>query len=253
MDDASFTDPRIELIIKGAKRLYGEGKKRLRLPITEDILSRIIGYFPDDFDGLNLKAALCTGFAAFLRSGEFTWNSWDHTSSQRHLARKHFQFETDGSVVLTLPASKTDPFASGVDIYLAVSPPSVICPATALRRLFSRFPAQPDLPAFSRTVGAFSKVYLIEKIKEALLRAGISTRGYSGHSLRKGAAVSAAAKGISRDDIKRLGRWKSDAVDLYINDLPQATLASNLLSLNARLLATPRSASLGPSNPMSTL
>ena len=40
--------------------------------------------------------------------------------------------------------------------------------------------------------------------------------GFSGHSIRKGAAVTAAENGISRDNIKLLGRWKSDAVDTYI-------------------------------------
>jgi hypothetical protein len=52
-----------------------------------------------------------------------------------------------------------------------------------------------------------------------LLKAGIPTVGYSGPSLRKGAAVSTAANGISRDDIKLLGHWKSDAVDRYINEI----------------------------------
>jgi len=81
----------------------------------------------------------------------------------------------------------------------------------------------------------------IDKVKESLLRTGISCQGYSGHSLRKGAAVSAAGKGMSKDDIKLLGRWKSNAVDSYINDVPATTLAANLLLLNTRF------ASLGPS------
>jgi len=61
-----------------------------------------------------------------------------------------------------------------------------------------------------------------------------------------GAAVSAYAKGLSKDEIKSLGRWKSDAVDVYINELPPATLASNLTALNSRLLSVS-----GPSSPSS--
>jgi hypothetical protein len=45
-----------------------------------------------------------------------------------------------------------------------------------------------------------------------LLNAGISPFGYSGHSLRKGAAVTADLNGISRSNIKLLGRWESNAV-----------------------------------------
>ena len=110
-------------------------------------------------------------------------------------------------------------------------------------------PATPNSPLFNRTYGAFSKPYFINKVKEYLLRAGIPTQGFSGHSLRKGAAISAVTKGLSRDEIKLLGRWKSDAVDIYINDLPQATRSANLLDLNSRFLGntTTRSTSLGPS------
>ena len=63
----------------------------------------------------------------------------------------------------------------------------------------------------------FSKQFFIMKIHELLLNAGIFTVGYSGHSLRKGKAVIADCNGISKDNIKLLGRWKSDAVDIYMN------------------------------------
>ena len=73
------------------------------------------------------------------------------------------------------------------------------------------------------------------KMRELLLNAGISTIGYSGHSLRKGAAATADRNGISKDDIKLLGRWKSDAVDVYINELQKPD--HKLLTLNLQLFA----------------
>ena len=212
-------------------------------------------HIPDVYDGINIRAALCTGFAAFLRSGEFTWDTWNpEVSSKRQLARKHVQFNRDGSVTLTLPSSKTDPFAQGVKIHLAASPTSPLCPVTALHRLVTRYPTPPNSPLFNRTFGPFSKPFFINKVREYLLRAGIPTCGFSGHSLRKGAAVSAVTKGISREEIKLLSRWKRDAVDIYINDLPEATLTANLLALNSRFLnpAIPCSASLGPSTSSSS-
>ena len=72
-------------------------------------------------------------------------------------------------------------------------------------------------------------------MKELLLRAGISSAHISGHSIRKGAAVSAAANGISKEDIKLLGRWKSDAVDAYINELAEDEHIKKILRINARL------------------
>src|SRR5438552_18540155 len=98
-----------------------------------------------------------------------------------------------------------------------------------------RFPRDPSHPLFSRTIGSFNRQYLVDKVKELLLRAGIATTGFSGHSLRKGAAVSAAANGISREEIKLLGRWKSDVVDVYINEVSASEHTQKLLQLNSKL------------------
>lgn len=39
---AGFHDPQIDLVIHGAKRLYDAGESRLRLPLTDDLLLRIL-------------------------------------------------------------------------------------------------------------------------------------------------------------------------------------------------------------------
>ena len=230
-----FNDPRIDLVIRGGKRVHGEGKRRIRLPLTYDILLKIIREVSSDLDGVNIECAICVAFAGFLRCGEFTWNWEPYTSSQYSLSRKHVKFHTNGSVTLTLPASKTDPYRTGTAIQLAptISP---LCPVRALTKLFRLHPKGEDDPLFSRSIGgSFNRQFFIDKIKELLLQAGISTFGFSGHSIRKGAAVSAAANGISKDNIKLLGRWKSDAVDVYITELSEHDQINRNLQLNAKL------------------
>jgi hypothetical protein len=230
-----FSDPRIDLVIRGGRRLYGDGTRKLRLPLTAPILIRILSEIRNDEDGINLKSALCVAFAAFLRSGEFTWSSWSGKHYQSHLSRCHVIFKKD-SVVLTLPASKTDPFRHGADIHLASSPSSPLCPVAALQTLFQRHPRPPTDPLFSRAYNhPFTKLHLINSIHELLLQAGLSTFGFTGHSIRKGAAVTAAMNGISKDNIKLLGRWKSDAVDIYINEISHSDHAKKLLLLNSQL------------------
>src|SRR5204863_5786682 len=123
---------------------------------------------------------------------------------------------------------------NGVVIHLAQTT-SPLCPVKTLTRLFQEYPRQRGEPLFTRTVGPFNRHYIIDKIKELLLQAGISTFGFSGHSIRKGAAVSAAANGISKDNIKLLGRWKSDAVDVYITELSEHDQINRNLQLNAKL------------------
>ena len=67
----------------------------------------------------------------------------------------------------------------------------------------------------------------------SLLRtAGINPEGFSGHSFRRGAANSALQAGISRPDIMKMGRWKSDAMDHYFSS---TTNTKNLLALSKQL------------------
>ena len=223
-DESAFDDPRLERIIRGGKRYYGDVDRRERFPITREILIRILQQIPDTYDGLNNKAALCLGFSAFLRAGEFTYDKWEETSPNFALTRSSVSFQEDGNIVLTLPASKTDFFRKGVCIPLAAAKNgSPSCPVSALRNLFNHFPANPAAPLFAKTFGPFSRDHLIKTIRNAL-DTGLNPTGFSGHSLRRGAAVSAVAAGIPRDEIKAMGRWRSDAVDLYFQSQPSKIL-----------------------------
>jgi hypothetical protein len=241
LSTTALIDPRIDLIIRGGKRVYGEGVKTSRYPITADVLLCMVNEIGNDEEGINVKAALCVAFAAFLRSGELTWNIWSPESHHSLLSRDHVVFHP-ASVTLTLPASKTDQYRVGVKIYLASSPHSLLCPVTALKNLFSIYPRPPHSPLFARPRSQpFTKQFFVLKIRELLLNAGISTVGFSGHSLRKGAAATADSNGISKHNIKLLGRWKSNAVDVYINELQISNHIQKILSLNSQLLnPTPR-------------
>ena len=247
-DPVVFSDPRISLLMRGGRRLYGNGDRRKRLPLTLDILTRILHEVDNDYNGTNLRAALCVAFAAFLRAGEFTWDDWDPNSSPKFLlARSHITFLPDGNASLFLPSSKTDPARKGTTIHLATVP-SWACPVTALHCLFRLCPAPLDSPLFSRLFGPFSRSYLVERIHHLLLWAGLPTTGFSGHSIRKGAAVTAWRHGITKDEIKLMGRWKSDAVVLYIDEAAETECTQRLLTLNSRLLSS--QALLEPDGPL---
>ena len=131
LDLSIFNDERIKRIIKGAKRKTGTAPSRLRKEITKDILLSILPYInKDTHDDLNIYAAFCTAFAAFLRCGEFTWDSWKSDSHLFYLSRGSIQFQLD-SVTLHLPSSKTNPYRQGPLIPLARSS-DIACPVTAL-------------------------------------------------------------------------------------------------------------------------
>ena len=81
-------------------------------------------------------------------------------------------------------------------------------------------------PLFMFKDGRFlTRQRLVDALKEALQEAGIDQAKYSGHSLRIGAATTAAANGLEDSIIKTLGRWKSIAYLRYVQ-IPQNQLAS---------------------------
>ena len=82
------------------------------------------------------------------------------------------RFVNDG-VLLQLPASKSDPFRRGVSIPLSPSHDS-LCPVTALRDLIHRYPKPPSAPLFCRLHGPFDRTWVLRKISQALLFAGIN-------------------------------------------------------------------------------
>jgi hypothetical protein len=53
--------------------------------------------------------------------------------------------------------------------------------------------------------------------------AGYNPALYSGHSFRAGSATTGAALGFTAWELKLLGRWNSDAYQIYLRD---ATLVS---------------------------
>lgn len=61
-------------------------------------------------------------------------------------------------------------------------------------------------------------------ISDTLQQAGIDHKQYATHSFRIGAATTAKEAGISDVHIKMLGRWKSNAYQLYVKT-PRAELA----------------------------
>src|SRR5579859_677457 len=149
LSTAIFSDERIKRILRGAAHKHGKKPIHERLEITKEILQAILVQLDCMHDDINLRAAYCTAFAAFLRMGEFTWKAWDDQSHIQYLSRSSVQFVPDG-VLLQLPASKTDPFREGIVIPLSPSEDAT-CPVAALCELFNRYPKSASAPQIRRS------------------------------------------------------------------------------------------------------
>ena len=149
---------------------------------------------------MTIYAAFCLAFAGFLRAGEFTYTARDLSGMDFHkwfLIRRSVRFYDD-YIELILPALKIDPFRQGITLTIAATGDEV-CVVTVLRRLFRDWLA-PLLEPLFQIGGSFTRQRLTETLRETLATVGIDGY-YTGHSFRRGTAISAREAGLSEDEI----------------------------------------------------
>ena len=177
-----------------------------------------------------LWAACCLGFFGFLRAGEFTINSTIDPSI--HLTVQDLQVDAEvnpSGLRVCIKSSKTHPFRQGCFIYLGRGQ-APLCPISAiLAYLHLRGPSSG--PPFIDTHGRpLTRSRLSSFVQSVLQGSGIPGQ-FSGHSFRIGAATTAAQCGIPDHLIKTMGRWTSDAYQVYIR-----TPVESILEVSGRLL-----------------
>jgi len=234
--DHGLSDPfvnclRLQRLLRGIKRVQGPVSPR-RLPITLDHLRAIQhGLDFSRRDHVMLWAACCLGFFGFLRAGEFTVNSTFQPSIHMTVA----DLQADSLVNPTcfkvhIKCSKTDPFRMGCDIYVGRGEGSV-CPIRALGN-FLALRGSSAGPLFTFSDGRPLTRQQLSSTVQSILHSAGYTGSYSGHSFRIGAATTAAARGVPDHLIKTLGRWSSDAYQIYIR-----TPVSSIVHISSQLAA----------------
>lgn len=182
-------------------RLVAHQPKRAK-PLTPAEVQRVLAHpLPPEADSRahrrarDAKAAIAIGWYAGLRRAEIA-----------SIAPEDIAYEDDGSAVITIRSSKTDQLGRGAR---AVIPPDAVQHVRAQSR--TRLPDHPrllhrDSPALGRLI----KAYIAE--------AGIEDDRTS-HTLRRGAAVTAARAGLSPEEIRELGRWTTtETAEYYYAD-----------------------------------
>ncbi len=69
---------------------------------------------------------------------------------------------------------------------------------------------------------------LLRALQAEFPQLGLRTELFSARSLRRGGAIAMAEAGVSRELIKLHGRWRSDAVEAYL----QPSLATRLSAVS---------------------
>ena len=211
----------VSKLLEGMKRL--RHKPDHRLPVTSSLLGQIMSHLgvvcSTTYEAIMFAAAYSVAFFAFLRVGEITTNR----TSRAVLDINDIKVTTE-TVSLHLRQSKTDQLKRGVVVLLnAIG--GTTCPVSSMLAYLQIRPKLPG-PAFCHYDGLpLSRTQFAAVLKNITTILGLHSKHYTTHSFRIGAATAASAVGISDDDIKTSGRWKSGAFKTYIRS--PLTLRSN--------------------------
>lgn len=176
--------------------------------------------------------AACTlGYFGFLRAAEFTVPSLACFSPSIHLTVLDIAVDAPSSpscMRVKIKASKTDPFRKGSDIHIGLGR-HPLCAVQAMMAYLLQRGSSPG-PLFRLRDGQpLSRGLLTKWLRQIMAAAGIAGN-FSSHSFRIGAATVAARNGVPDHLIQALGRWTSNAYQLYIRT-PSEALASLSLQL----------------------
>ena len=225
---------RLHYVLRGCHRSLPPATRPQRLPISPYILRLLYCYWSrqsHNHDSICLWAACCVGFFGFLRSGEFTCDSWTtYHPSMLSLCDVAIDDKSNPSIVhITLRHSKTDVFGAGVTLHLGKTD-DIICPVISLLNYLAIRPPTPGPLFLLKSGNPLSRSFLVSSLRTALASFDIDVFRYNGHSFRIGAATAAAQANIPDSTIKSLGRWKSSVFTRYIRP-PVVTIAANSVRL----------------------
>lgn len=229
--EQGFSDPllnclRLQRVLRGVKRFQGSSAAR-RLPITDSLL--LVIHQALDFTSVDhhaFWAACMLGYFGFLRAAEFTVPNLASFSSAIHLSVADIAVDSrqlPTCLRVHIKASKTDPFRQGCHIHIGRGR----APLCAVDAVLAYLALRGDTPGplFLLAEGRpLSRAVLTDWLRQILSSAGIEGN-FSSHSFRIGAATVAARNGIPDHQIQALGRWTSNAYQLYIRT-PSEALAS---------------------------
>jgi hypothetical protein len=208
-------------VLRGIKRLKGDASHP-KLPITPDILLRMVRVLPAGQSHLAIWVAMLVGFFAFLRKSHLCV---DGTSLEWHAAlllRKHLVLVPGQYCVLVkVHCSKTVQFSQRTHtIVIQGLPGHLLDPYFWVKTYLDMVPAADEAPAFGYMEGTvytpLSYRVLLSGIKSLISAIGLDPEQFAGHSLRRGGATYAFQCGVNPLFIRIQGDWNSDAWMLYI-------------------------------------
>lgn len=212
--DSPAKNDKVARVLKGVKRSCGRPPEQAKALSWHD-LSRLIAQCDSLMIGLRDAAILALGWSSALRRSELV-----------ALNIGDLDIVEEG-VVITVTRSKTDQEGQGYRIGIPRAK-SGLCPVETVRRWIQRQASDDQLPGdtplfcklgifgrgkwWSAPSGRLSARMVSEIVKRYAKFAGLNPELYSAHSLRRGLATEAGARGVPERVISRHTRHRSLAV-----------------------------------------
>lgn len=181
----------VELALKGVKRKYG-ARARQAPPLCKNEVLRVV------------RRLGCT--RTELRDKALIWaasDSWCRVSELVALLVRDLTRQEDGSSLLFIARSKTDPFGEGDYAYLSPGGSKAVLEWIAFAKLGD------DDPIFTKSQKNGTKVPLDPATVNRIFKKRFARKDVSSHSMRVGGVHDAFRIGCSLSSIMIAGRWKS--------------------------------------------
>ena len=182
--------------------------------LTQCLRKGLLGPYLDSM----IEAVCLLAFFGFLRCGEFTTLT-DKFDSKSNLCLSDVLI-TKNCANVFIKVSKTDPFRKGSTIQLFANG-SLLCPYAAMVKYLSIRKSINNIhsdPLFLLPGGRpLSRKSYLQLFRTACHTAHLDVAHISGHSMRIGAATTAAAAKTPDHLIQTLGRWQSNCYVRYIH------------------------------------
>lgn len=207
----------VKKLLEGCRRI--RPRQDVRAPITEEILNKICIMLPDIcysfYETCLLKAACLTAYYGLLRVSEIVFTC--QIQADRPLQPADVQVvESSLALIISIRVSKTNQAGAPTVLRIPASSNPTLCCVRAVQHYLCIRPSYSRY-FFCHVNGApLTKSQFSGILTKAIRAIGLPTQLYSSHSFRIGRATDLAAKGVSSDIIKKLGRWRSDTVERYI-------------------------------------
>jgi hypothetical protein len=225
---------RLQLAVKGA--VCQSNPPVRKLPITYNILSKMLAAIEGRFDATLCNAVMTLAFFGCFRASEFCVADASPFDAGSHLLYDDITVNLkEKNMSVFLKKSKSDILSQGTTVYIGCSGRRVcaFCMMRAYLQYRNTISAVTDgAPLFITVLGdALKKEYFVSITRLALGLAGYNPSKFSGHSYRAGAATTAGDNGFEDWELKMMGRWKSSAYTVYLrNPKIVATFAKRLVN-----------------------